>query len=98
MTDPLTLDTGEVLRQITGFVRSLLHLVGLDWTVPDFGTLCRRQRKLNVSISYGPAVVIRIFHTLVSREYRSCGDWTGGTIPVIRRSREPTWPQVLKDT
>jgi len=39
-------------RQTTGFVQSLLRLVGLDWTVPDFSTLCRRQRKLNVSIPY----------------------------------------------
>ncbi|ANP37585.1 Mobile element protein [Phaeobacter gallaeciensis] len=24
----------------------------MDWTVPDFSTLCRRQRTLNVSIPY----------------------------------------------
>lgn len=40
------------LRQTTGFVQSLLRLVGLDWAVPDFSTLCRRQRKLNVAIPY----------------------------------------------
>ena len=40
------------LRQTTGFVQSLLRLVGLDWTVPNFSTLCRRQRTLNVSIPY----------------------------------------------
>ena len=33
-------------------MQSLLKLVGLDWTVPDFSTLCRRQRTLNVSIPY----------------------------------------------
>ncbi len=43
---------GMPLRQTTGFVQSLLRLVGLDWTVPDFSTLCRRQRKLNVCIPY----------------------------------------------
>ena len=43
---------GMPLRQTTGFVQSLFRLVGLDWTVPDFSTLCRRQRKLNVSIPY----------------------------------------------
>ena len=43
---------GMPLRQTTGFVQSLLQLVGLDWPVPDFSTLCRRQRKLNVSIPY----------------------------------------------
>lgn len=35
---------GQPLRQTTGFVESLLKLVGLDWAVPDFSTLCRRQR------------------------------------------------------
>lgn len=43
---------GMPLRQTTGFVQSLLGLVGLDWRVPDFSTLCRRQRTLNVAIPY----------------------------------------------
>lgn len=34
------------LRQTTGFVQSLLRLVGLDWSVPDFSTLCCRQPRL----------------------------------------------------
>ena len=41
------------LRQTSGFVESLLVLVGLNWKVPDFSTLCRlRQMALNVSIPY----------------------------------------------
>ena len=43
---------GLPLRQTTGFVESLLRLVGLNWAVPDFSTLCRRQRTLNVSLPY----------------------------------------------
>ena len=43
---------GMPLRQTTGFVESLLRLVGLDWRVPDFSTLCRRRRTLNVAIPY----------------------------------------------
>jgi hypothetical protein len=43
---------GMPLRQATGFVQSLLRLVGLDWTVPDFSALYRHQRSLNVSIPY----------------------------------------------
>lgn len=43
---------GLPLRQTTGFVESLLKLVGLDWAVPDFSTLCRRQKVLNVSLPY----------------------------------------------
>ena len=43
---------GMALRQTTGFVESLLRLVGLDWSVPDFSTLSRRQKSLAVAIPY----------------------------------------------
>ena len=43
---------GMALRQTTGFGESLLRLVGLDWTVPDFSTLSRRQKTLAVNIPY----------------------------------------------
>ena len=43
---------GMALRQTTGFVESLLRLVGLNWTVPDFSTLSRRQKTLAVNIPY----------------------------------------------
>jgi DDE family transposase len=43
---------GMALRQTTGFVGSLLKLIGLDWAVPDFSTLCRRQKDLVVNIPY----------------------------------------------
>ena len=39
-------------RQTTGFIQSLLRLVGLDLSAPDFSTLCRRQKTLNVSLPY----------------------------------------------
>ena len=34
---------GMELRETTGFVESLFSLTGLDWDVPDFSTLSRRQ-------------------------------------------------------
>ena len=40
------------LRQTVGFVESLLKLIGLDWAVPDFSTLSRRQKTLAVNIPY----------------------------------------------
>ena len=43
---------GLGLRQTTGFVESLLKHAGLDWSVPDFSTLCRGQRTLSVAIRY----------------------------------------------
>ena len=43
---------GMALRQTTGVVESLLGLVGLGWTLPDFSTLSRRQKPLAVNIPY----------------------------------------------
>jgi len=43
---------GMALRQTTGFVESLLQLIDLDWSVPNFSTLSRRQKGLKVNIPY----------------------------------------------
>ena len=40
------------LRQTAGMVASLLRLAGLDWPVPDFSTLGRRQKSLAVQVPY----------------------------------------------
>ena len=40
------------LRQTAGMVASLLRLAGLNWPVPDYSTLCRRQKTLKVQIPY----------------------------------------------
>jgi hypothetical protein len=41
---------GMAMRQTTGFVESLWRVIGLDWAVPDFSTLSRRQKTLKVNI------------------------------------------------
>ncbi|WP_232776272.1 IS5 family transposase [Comamonas testosteroni] len=46
---------GLALRQTTGFVQSLLALSGLLRLVPDFSTLCRRQRSLDVQVACLPS-------------------------------------------
>ena len=38
------------LRQAMGMTQSLLHLAGLDWPVPDYSTVSRRQKTLQVAI------------------------------------------------
>jgi len=43
------------LRQSLGMVESLLRLAGLDWKVPDFSTVCRRQKHLSVKLPYRPS-------------------------------------------
>ena len=40
------------LRMVTGFVQSLIKLCGLDWTAPDYSTICRRQKHIDIQISY----------------------------------------------
>ncbi|WBX37085.1 IS5 family transposase [Acinetobacter schindleri] len=40
------------LRMATGFVQSLIKLCGLDWTAPDYSSLCRRQKHIDIAISY----------------------------------------------
>ena len=42
---------GLPLRQTTGMVSSILQMAGLDWPVPDFSTLSRRQKNITVEIS-----------------------------------------------
>jgi IS5 family transposase len=46
---------GMALRQTTGFVASLLKLAGLDWSVPDYSTLSRRQKTIDVAITRRPS-------------------------------------------
>ena len=43
---------GLPLRQSIGMVESLLKLAGLDWPVPDFSTVSRRQKSLRIVIPY----------------------------------------------
>ena len=43
---------GLALRQSLGLVESLLRMSGLDWKVPDFSTVSRRQKTLRVQLPY----------------------------------------------
>jgi len=36
-------------------VQSLLRLAGLPWAAPDYSTLCRRQKDLQVQVHYRPS-------------------------------------------
>ena len=40
------------LRMVTGFVQSIIKLYGLDWTAPDYSTICRRQKHIDIQINY----------------------------------------------
>ena len=67
---------GMALRQTTGFVESLLHLIGLDWAVPDFSTLSRRQKTLKVNIPYrGSAGPLHLLIDSTGNKVESEGEW-----------------------
>ena len=67
---------GLPLRQTTGFVVSLLKLVGLDWSVPDYSTLCRRQRTLSVYIPYkGSAGPLHLLIDSTGIKAEGEGEW-----------------------
>lgn len=45
------------LRMVTEFVWSLIKLSELDWTAPDYSTLCRRQKHIDIAIQYQKVVM-----------------------------------------
>lgn len=67
---------GLPLRQTTGFVESLIKRVGLDWSVPDFSTLCRRQKTLSVAIPYkGSAGPLHLLVDSTGIKAEGEGEW-----------------------
>jgi len=46
----MTLLFGMAFRQATGYLDSLLRLIGLEWPAPGSSTLSRRQKTLKVNI------------------------------------------------
>jgi hypothetical protein len=77
------------LRQVIGLVESLLKLADLDWPVPDFSTLSRRQKNLTVVIPYrgskGPLHLLIRSHGLQANHCRAA-DSTG-----IKAEGEGEW-------
>ena len=37
---------------VTGFVQSLIKLCGLNWTAPDYSTISRRKKHIDIAIHY----------------------------------------------
>jgi IS5 family transposase len=88
---------GMALRQTTGFMESLLRLIGLDWDVPDFSTLSRRQKTLAVNIphpgSQGP------LHLLIDGtgiKVEGEGAWTEEGQQTVRGTVCPTMAQAWR--
>ncbi len=80
------------LRQTTGLVASLLGLAGLDWDVPDFSTLSRRMKTVEIDLA-PPATSVHL-HLLID----STGIKVEGEGEWIRRkhgaSRRRIWRKI----
>ncbi|WP_245191058.1 IS5 family transposase, partial [Jannaschia formosa] len=79
-----------------GFVASLLELAGLGWPVPDFSTLCRRQKTLAVRLPYrGSRGPLHLLVDSTGIKVRVEGEWHarehGGT-------KRRVWRKVHLDT
>lgn len=67
------------LRQTAGMVASLLRLAGLDWPVPDYSTLCRRQKTLKVQIPYRRAGgLLNVLVDSTGIKFLGAGEWQAG--------------------
>ena len=67
---------GLPLRQTVGLVESLFQMAGLDWPVPDYSTLCRRQARIAVQVPYrtsGQPLNLLIDSTGI--KFRGDGEW-----------------------
>lgn len=67
---------GLPLRQSIGLVESLLKLSGLNWPVPDFSTVSRRQKELGVEIPYrGKTDVLHLLVDSTGVKMLGEGEW-----------------------
>ena len=67
---------GLPLRQSIGLVESLLQLSGLNWPVPDFSTISRRQKELEVEIPYrGKTDVLHLLVDSTGVKILGEGEW-----------------------
>ena len=72
-------------RQTTGFVESLLCLIGLDRDVPDFSTLSRRQKSLKVNIPYrGSGGPLHLLIDSTGIKVEGEGEWSEADQKTVR--------------
>ncbi len=62
------------LRAVEGLAHGLAKLAGVTWPVPDYSTLCRRERRLSVDLNARVAAGKR--HVLIadSTGLKACGE------------------------
>jgi hypothetical protein len=85
------------LRQTTGFGKSLLRRIDLDWIVPSFRTLSRRQKSLKVNIPYrGSAGPPHLLIDSTGIKVEGEGEWTEERQQTARGTVCPTKAQAWR--
>lgn len=84
---PINILSKPPLRQTSGMVARLLKLTGLNWPVPDFSTLCSKQKTLAVQAPYrradGP---LNLFVDSTEIKFLGAGEWQAQiSIPLSAR-------------
>ena len=83
---------GLPLRQTVGLAASLIGMAGLDWPVPDYSTLCRRQARIVEQIPCrrpdGPVTLLVDIEPVKRHRFERTGE--GHQVP---RREEETWLQ-----
>ncbi len=73
---------GLPLRQTVGLVASLIEMAGLDWPVPDYSTLCRRQVRIPYRRSAAP---LNLLIDSTGIRFRGDGEWLAREHGATRR-------------
>lgn len=90
---------GLPLRQTVGLVASLIDMAGLDWPVPDYSTLCRRQARLAVRIPYRrPDGPVALLVDSTGIKFRGDGEWQARKHGASRRRARRVSPLVRETT
>jgi len=67
---------GLPLRQTVGLVESLIQMAGLDWPIPDYSTLCRRQARIAVQVPYrASGQLLNLLIDSTGIKFRGDGEW-----------------------
>lgn len=68
-------------------MESLLKLIHLDWVVPDFSTLCRRQKTLSVCIPFrGSTGPLHLLIDSTGIKAEGEGEWNARKPPLTHAS------------
>ncbi len=79
---------GLPLRQTVGLVASLIEMAGLDWAVPDYSTLCRRQARIAVQIPYRRSgKPLNLLTDSTGIRFRGDGEWLARKHGATRRRK-----------